>query len=388
MKHFSYAVVLVFVLCGCASTRVSYVPQMQDQRISSIKNQYTLVGYYFGDLSANDSGYKSESLQRSLESSFPSVFTKDGKPFIIRELSDDRYQFDLGKEFVKGVKDFFLAYCAIIIPVPMGEMESTKKYAVQLVDEDGRGEVFEVKMIYEQTVSYLNPMALLFYKGAPDTNGMPCFSKIFRTRGNVYKSYYDLEDSAIAYSAFLKLKEIEEADELIGTDGKTLAVERYQIIKCDRVYGNDFAYSFIVQLNNKEEDGLSAFKEVQDDFRALVKRCYVNEHSGVKPYSLAVDFTDYSLNDGMIEGTAVVIDIVPVSLSYDAQTRLGKMAVSFNAGQYEEARHYIKRHIEEIALNSNIAHVEGDALPVGGYRSLSERIVDGNILEIEFKTEY
>ena len=58
----------------------------------------------------------------------------------------------------------------------------------------------------------------------------------------------------------------------------------------------------------------------------------------------------------------------------------------FNAGQMEEAREWIKKNVETLARDKNIAHVTGQLLPVATYYLFGESI-SGNIMEIEFKTE-
>ena len=56
------------------------------------------------------------------------------------------------------------------------------------------------------------------------------------------------------------------------------------------------------------------------------------------------------------------------------------------AGQAEEARTWILRNVKTLAHDKNIALVTGRLPPEATFRTLGEK-VDGNVMEIEFKTE-
>lgn len=47
----------------------------------------------------------------------------------------------------------------------------------------------------------------------------------------------------------------------------------------------------------------------------------------------------------------------------------------------------MKRFVETIVLDKNIALTTGQLPPAATYYSLGESLKDGNVLEIEFKTE-
>ena len=159
----------------------------------------------------------------------------------------------------------------------------------------------------------------------------------------------------------------------------------YQIISCERETGSDFSYKFVLKLIDKSN--LRTFRTVQQEFRAAVKSDYIESFPGVKRDSLFVDFPEYKLNKGNIEGRAVVLTISVTSLAYDPNTRTGKLAVKVNANQYEEARKWIRRNIETLARDKNIALTTGQLPPAAKFYLGREELKDGNILEIGFKTE-
>ena len=158
----------------------------------------------------------------------------------------------------------------------------------------------------------------------------------------------------------------------------------YRVINLVRQKGNDFAYTFSLELPG--DTSIQTFFGVQNIFANEVRTAYQMEYPNADMSSLRV-VVQPSLSNGRIVGRAEVLTIVPVALSYDASARLGKLSVRFNANQYEEARVWARKNIETLARDKNIALVSGEIPPAARFYSLGESLKDGNILEIEFKTE-
>ena len=179
----------------------------------------------------------------------------------------------------------------------------------------------------------------------------------------------------------------ENSSEQNCTQSHNIASEPiYNILSCEREAGNDFAYSFTLELVGKDKS-LRTFRHVQKEFRQAIKDDYVESFSGVNKNSLYVEFPEFKLNDGKIAGRAVVLTISVASLAYDPNTRTGKLAVKVNANQYEEARKWVRKNIETLARDKNIALVTGEIPPAAKFYLGREELKDGNILEIEFGTE-
>ena len=160
----------------------------------------------------------------------------------------------------------------------------------------------------------------------------------------------------------------------------------YNILRCERESGSDFAYHFVLELTGGDKS-LRAFRSVQKEFRAAVKEDYVESFPSVDARTLFIDFPEYKLDNGKITGRAVVLTISVASLTYDPNTRTGKLAVKVNANQYEEARKWIRKNIETLARDKNIALTTGEIPPAAKFYLGREELKDGNVLEIEFKTE-
>ena len=161
----------------------------------------------------------------------------------------------------------------------------------------------------------------------------------------------------------------------------------YRLVKCEREKGSEYAYAFEVELINVTTDPIRMFGAIQYRFADTIRNMYALSYPSKDSRRLEIEFSDYSLSDNRIRGRAVVLEITPMTLSYDANTRRGKMSVRLNANQYEEARKWIRKNIETLARDKNIALTTGVIPPAARFYLGREELKDGNVLEIEFKTE-
>lgn len=158
----------------------------------------------------------------------------------------------------------------------------------------------------------------------------------------------------------------------------------YKILSLDRESDSDFVYNFTLELS--EDVSISAVFGVLDIFAYEVQAAYQREFPNVDASTLQV-VVHQQYSGGNIVGRAEVLTITPAALNYDANTRRGKLSVKFNANQYEQAREWIRKNIETLVREKKIALVAGEIPPEARFYSLNESLKDGNILEIEFKTE-
>ena len=167
------------------------------------------------------------------------------------------------------------------------------------------------------------------------------------------------------------------------TEAEQVGKPPYRIVDLAREKGSDFAYAFTLELPGNAS--IQTFFGIQSTFANEVRAAYQMEYPKADASALRV-VVQPSLSNGRIVGRAEVLTIAPVSLSYDAGTRRGRLSVRFNPGQAEEARAWIRKNIETLAQDKNIALTTGQLPPAATYYSLGERI-EGSVMEIEFKTE-
>ena len=161
----------------------------------------------------------------------------------------------------------------------------------------------------------------------------------------------------------------------------------YDILSLERSIEGAFAYRFELELADGEETTLKVLKSVKQDFRKAIRDDYAESFTGSSVASLFVEFPQFMLRDGRIVGKAVVMSMVVMSMKYDPLTRTGRMAVCLSGGQFEETRKWIRRNIEALARDKNSALTTGKLPPAAKFYLGREELKDGNMLEIESKTE-
>ena len=147
---------------------------------------------------------------------------------------------------------------------------------------------------------------------------------------------------------------------------------------------NDFSYSFEVTLN--DDASPSEFSSMYGSFINDMKKIYQSMNPSVDMKTLVVDAKP-SLKNRKFVGVARMLTLCPEKLEYDAVTRRGKISLRFGTGQYEAARAWARKNIEALARDKNIALTTGVIPPAARFYLGREGLKDGNVLEIEFRTE-
>lgn len=160
----------------------------------------------------------------------------------------------------------------------------------------------------------------------------------------------------------------------------------YSVESFERLADNQFAYAFKLRLNPEANTGISSFASIREEMRRSIIADYSATY-GVKMGDTRVDFSKFALSDGVIEGRAEVMRIGVKSLSYDDRTHKGVIAVSIGAHSFEDARNWVRKNIETLARDKNVALTTGHIPSEAHFYLHNERVVDGNVLEIEFETE-
>ena len=160
----------------------------------------------------------------------------------------------------------------------------------------------------------------------------------------------------------------------------------YTIEKFERTADDEFAYAFRLRMKDGADLGLSAMGAVKRDLRQSVYDDYMATYGGTGS-DIRVDFPEFAMRDSIVEGRAEVMRISVISLQYDASTQKGVIAVKIGANRFEDARKWVRKNIETLAQDKNIALTTGQIPSEARFYLGAERVRDGNILEIEFETE-
>ena len=167
---------------------------------------------------------------------------------------------------------------------------------------------------------------------------------------------------------------------------KSQAGVAYVVNRFERVYDDQYAYDFRLRLKNGADAGLSDMDCIKRELRSTIAADYVGAHGGHLS-DVRIDFPDFSLNDGIIEGRAAVMCIEVMSLQYDPEAQKGVIAIKIGYSRFEDARAWVRKNIETLARDKNVALTTGQIPSAARFYLGAERVKEGNVLEIEFETE-
>lgn len=165
------------------------------------------------------------------------------------------------------------------------------------------------------------------------------------------------------------------------------ASSSYSVEVFERVTGEEFAYHFRLHLKESTLSELTLMRQVKNELRASVEDDYRSACGGARGESVQVDFPQFSAKNSIVEGRAEVTRIGVNSLTYDAQTQKGVISVRIGSRSFEDTRAWVRKNIETIVRDKNIALTTGKVPQDKRFFLGAERVLPGNILEIEFETE-
>ena len=389
------AIAAVVLVQGCCSERNSTIPLVADIGADVMtQHRYRLSCVYSSSLPGTPP--KAIRFNGDFQAKcHPRVFSAHGIPVVLR-IAYDRYDSDRQWTVLIGM-------CTIGLLPDCKRTFKFFKCSIEMADEADGKDTFELENRAEYADTW-SPTAFLFLNGAPSVGDHRVFYENIRHVGggdrfSPMMFEFDpgkrlAKDSvfqrALAYAMAVKLKEMEDS----GTIDRMLkkkAAQRsvapaHSIVRLDREQGKGVSYSFAIELAQHPDNVREAVKAVLREFMDSVKEDYLDSYPAADSKALKVAFSDLKIEGRLVAGRASVLTIAPVSLSYDVHTRRGKLSVRFNAGQAEEARAWIHRNIKTLVRDRNIALTTGQQPPEATYYSLGET-VEGNVMEIEFKTE-
>lgn len=442
-------ILLCVSVVGCASIRYATMVDVPDIGVRiATKYRYYCVGMAQEDFhrwldegkeDAENAFLPGKTLdamnQLGLSKFQPNVFSQNGIPILVarRLISDERW----GHSDAAKLGWFVFYMCtAGLLPFNAHGSEEEMQIQVAIAYDESIEKQILIKERRDEIDSMFTPLAFLFYHGKPTFSGHEK-SKVFsKTVCRVGAGPCYTGDEALAYGLAVKLKELEDAGKITDATMQNAAAfhrrhkeaRRHSLLTkamnqsslalnpnmhrevvtqippanvrqikpaaqvanaytLDRFTWEsdmDYACSFAVRMN--EACTIESFYSIENEFREYIRNSYIQSHPSADTRLLIVDVRP-SLDNGRVIGRAVVLTISPQSLAYDSDTRRGKLSIRFNPGQYEEARAWARKNIETLARDKNIALTTGQLPPNATYYSLGESVKDGNILEIEFKTE-
>ena len=415
--HYLLLIAVQSAFCyGCWSFRKSVTISVNDigENITT-RHRYHLIA---ANIRAENPDKSLVEKRRILKEHFPNVFSDDGIPFVLNYDIASRNYGRYGWIHSRGWTEA-LAACTLGIFPKQECTGGIYAFKIEMAKDDFVRADFDMIRAVENAQGVL-PTAFLALNGKPDVGDFRVYWKSKKAFGesegnrlnldeysllsdyNILMSSINndnitdpvktddqLSQFAFAYGVAGKLKELEDSGAvdamLKRLEAATSKAPPHRVVTFKREKEKEFAYRFV--LETEKEVSTDEAEIIFREFGELVKEDYAGTFPDTDEKSLFVEFMDKVVHGRRIEGRAAVLTMKPVLLSYDANTRRGKLSVRFNPGQYEEARAWARKNIETLARDKNIALVTGQIPPDAKYYSLGETVKDGNILEIEFKTE-
>ena len=335
-----------------------------------------------------------------LKKAHPNVFADDGIPFVVRSMLSHPVE-------MSTVKVPF-ALSLFALPICFTE-KAYKKCSVEIANMPDARMEFSTCYRRDNATSMWTPLPMLFYMGntgnlgdEKEFNGARIFCEHDVRIG--FHSKIDLINAAYAYGLAVSLKKMEDEglidlwrhqnskfanDNSVCAGAVTSAFSgegsNLELLSFEREEGNDFVYRF--KLRSKT-DGMTLREssKIRNTMVKIIRDDYLVSNPYAVSSMLVVDFPVYELKGADVEGRAVVICLDVRSLSYDPNTRRGIMKIRLEAGQFAEAREYVRRNIEMIVRDKCIALEDGRIPDAATFRLLDEKMTDG-VLEMSFKVE-
>ena len=162
---------------------------------------------------------------------------------------------------------------------------------------------------------------------------------------------------------------------------------KYAIQNFRRTSNEGYTYSFKIAFNEKENVDIATMQRIKREVVKVVEEDYRVAVGIVASETVHVDFPEFTVANGVVEGLAAVMTVSITSLKYDERTQKGVIGVKIGGNRFENARKWLRGNIETIVRDKNIALVTGNVPQNKRFYLGTERVLEGNVLEIEFEVE-
>ncbi len=411
-KHLFFAIIAIalsFGISGCQHNRTCLMVAVEDlgPQIAT-QNKYKLVGIVYGLTITKEFKYNKEAekyaedARRILKAAQPQTFADDGIPFVIRHTTDSPQN----HEYLGHIMLYTL-----FLPVIWAAKDiNPNEFIVDVLDNPDARSSFKVQGRWDHAITVLpSPVLPLCFWGDASFPNEPSACRKFTHHSygfmadingileygdkigrNVLRSFGI--NYPVAYGIAVRLKQMEDAGHIDASrhkelkDKKSITDHDFQLLEFRREEGDGYKYVFKLKSRNGRVS-IRQSNAVQNELQTMIYNDYTASFPKENRTVLAVDFKEYALEDGVINGRAHVLSLKVLSLEYDKSTRTGVMRIRFAPGQMEDARKYLRRNIESVAKDKNIALlIDVEIPPTATYYLLDETVNDG-ILSIKFKTE-
>ena len=159
----------------------------------------------------------------------------------------------------------------------------------------------------------------------------------------------------------------------------------YTIELFTREASDGFSYRFVLALTDASSADMALSRRIQSDLRESVRADYAAASATKDVASLRIEFPQYAIQNGKVEGRAVVMTVELLEFVYDPVTAQGRLAVKVNPQQYEQTRRWVHDNIATLARDKDASLL--NALAGRSRFTIGREVLrDDNVLEVEFRT--
>ena len=163
------------------------------------------------------------------------------------------------------------------------------------------------------------------------------------------------------------------------------AAKPYTIELFTREAGDGVSYRFVLALTDASSADMALSRRIQSDLRESVRADYAAASATKDVASLRIEFPQYAIQNGKVEGRAVVMTVELLEFVYDPVTAQGRLAVKVNPQQYEQTRRWVHDNIATLARDKDASLL--NALAGRSRFTIGREVLrDDNVLEVEFRT--
>lgn len=400
MKSFLYITLTIclFFNVGCRHDRFSVFGTIGGEMHKvTTRNRYTLVGVRY-----EGGGASADVVRGNLQTrSFSNYALKRFQPDVF---SDNGIRVLLRSTPLPSVKLFswtLSTYMCSLGVLPLcGSTGEGEHLVVEVLDNPDARAVLDMCRRLDSSSSLLSPISLLFFWG----NAIPLcgieMPLILSRHACIFEDmsfgmYDNINEEARAYLLAATLRKMEDdglIDELRIGKMERSAIhsadvdKKFEIVTFRRDGDCEHRYVFMLRSRDSVTVSLSDSRELKKSLRSMIREDYLASFPDVNVDSLIVDFPEFSLCDGVVNGKSDVLSLSVESLRYDSSTRMGTMRVRIGENQFAEARQYARRNVESLVRDKNIALGAHD-IPLAATFYILDEKAEGHVLEITFKTE-
>ena len=135
------------------------------------------------------------------------------------------------------------------------------------------------------------------------------------------------------------------------------AQKPYSIESFARESPDGHSYRFSLVLASDVVVDLNVSRRIQTELREAVRADYLggNGTAPATASALRIEFPEYTVANGKIQGRAVVMTVELIDFAFDSTTHSGRLVVKSDPKQFEVARNWVRNNIASLVKDKDVS---------------------------------